>query len=481
MKKLLSILLFIMFIPFVVNAKEYCTIVSGNGKDIGSEIACGTEHFYVIENDNNEIKMLAKYNLYVGRNYDKIVLDISNTYIKAKCIEEYNCFYQNDGSKFYFDGEEVSNFDVWTAKLEEKYNLHNYFSQDIGEYYLIEDNNRYMIFTYKIYPYTIIDINTDGYALQNSKALGVTGEKGNANYPINATTDLFESSGSTYIYNFDIFQNGYTNFEFRDDSFIKKYLDDYSSNLNNMGYDMLKVDMLNIKEINNLIYAINGNTLPLTQWYTLSLDSSITEEELLSKYKQLGDLKKYVSDNYNWIWNTTYWTKTKVSSSAYDVYFISSSGEICYSDTCYNGIPRAGIRPVVTMSKSNIKYNIKTKTDDNGTVEVVDSAVGGEKISFRVSAKEGLKLVVLTITTDSGEKVEFTEEDITSDSSGVLSVITNKFTMPYENVTIEARWISSTINPNTGTGISMIIIATLLLVNSITYIMIKRKKNYILK
>ena len=36
-------------------------------------------------------------------------------------------------------------------------------------------------------------------------------------------------------------------------------------------------------------------------------------------------------------------------------------------------------------------------------------------------------------------------------------------------------------NPNTGTGISMIIITTLLLVSSITYIIFKRKKNYIMK
>ena len=80
---LLPILLFILLMPFAVNAEEYCTIINGNGKDIGSEIACGSEHFYVIFSNDNEIKMLAKYNLYVGANYDKIKLDINSTYVKA--------------------------------------------------------------------------------------------------------------------------------------------------------------------------------------------------------------------------------------------------------------------------------------------------------------------------------------------------------------------------------------------------------------
>ena len=66
-------------------------------------------------------------------------------------------------------------------------------------------------------------------------------------------------------------------------------------------------------------------------------------------------------------------------------------------------------------------------------------------------------------------------------NSGVLSVSLNKFTMPYENVTIEARWASSIINPNTGTGISIIIVMTVLLVSTIIYMMLKRKKNYIIK
>ena len=57
-KQLLLVLLCILFLPCVANATEYCTVVSGQGKEIGSEIACGTEHFYIVENKNNTVKCL---------------------------------------------------------------------------------------------------------------------------------------------------------------------------------------------------------------------------------------------------------------------------------------------------------------------------------------------------------------------------------------------------------------------------------------
>ena len=52
-----------------LSASKPCTIVSGDGTIVGDEIACGTEHFYVMSNDGSNITMLAKYNLKVGRIY----------------------------------------------------------------------------------------------------------------------------------------------------------------------------------------------------------------------------------------------------------------------------------------------------------------------------------------------------------------------------------------------------------------------------
>ena len=79
MKRYFFVGLFILLLfPCMVNAKEYCKVVSGDGKSVGTELKCGTEHFYIVENENNTIRMLAKYNLLVGDKIDNIVIDIND-------------------------------------------------------------------------------------------------------------------------------------------------------------------------------------------------------------------------------------------------------------------------------------------------------------------------------------------------------------------------------------------------------------------
>ena len=123
----------------------------------------------------------------------------------------------------------------------------------------------------------------------------------------------------------------------------------------------------------------------------------------------------------------------------------------------------AGIRPVITISPNNFQYLIKTETDEKGTIEVVENALGGETIQFRVSVNKGYKLKSIIIRTDSGEEIEFNEGEIIKNEDGTISIDKNKFTMPYENVTIEAKWQSdSIINPETGNKtITIIFIMTI--------------------
>lgn len=457
-----------MLLPVSGNAKELCTIVTGNGKDIGSEIACGTEHFYIIENNSNSIKLLAKYNLYVGANYDKIKLDINSTY--AKMVKNANNTWVD--TDYYVDGVAVDSHSTWISKITEKYNIgelvfnNDFYSfnnengtiyNDIyGTEYTL-DGNTYKNRTLKFYPYKVINKNTEGYALQNELALGVTGEKKNAKYPIYATTILFPGYDldGNYVGGYDLlviddnFEDGYTNFNFLESHPIKTFLDDYVKKMSDKGFEVSDINLISIEELYNLVYSINGKKLPLADWYDDSLDST-AEEEDGTEYYTLGDLKEYLSDDYSWIWNTTYWTRTFVGDSSY-AYFVSSAGEICYSSTdCYEGIPRAGIRPVVTINKSNIKYNISVKAEGNGTIDVLDSALGGDTVSFKLSTKKGSKLSSIVVITDSNETIEFTEEDISVLENGVYTISLNKFVMPYENVTIMARWTDGIFNPDTG-------------------------------
>ena len=54
------------------NGKESLkpTIISGDLQTVGSEVAIGDEHFYIISSDEDSVTMLAKYNLYVGGKYE---------------------------------------------------------------------------------------------------------------------------------------------------------------------------------------------------------------------------------------------------------------------------------------------------------------------------------------------------------------------------------------------------------------------------
>jgi hypothetical protein len=92
MKKITYTLILLFFSITIVNAQQ-CFIVTGTGKNIGDEIACGTEHFYVVSNDGEEVKMLGKYNLLNNTNYDYIEFEefeyeYSNEIYKNKKIRD---------------------------------------------------------------------------------------------------------------------------------------------------------------------------------------------------------------------------------------------------------------------------------------------------------------------------------------------------------------------------------------------------------
>ena len=453
MKKfILPILLFMMFIPVVTNAKEYCTIVSGNGKDIGSELECGGEHFYLIDSDENNIKMLAKYNLYTGYIVDKkeeLFTSSVSSNLNTYCVTKYGNGYYAQRTIANGTGER--------------------------QYFCVKKE--------------LIEVEE---TKQNETALGAHGGyEGNPEYPeigivqLMLVANYYDSDDPIPYFNYNFMEYNYDESNYKE--YTPEYFVDYKKYLNNQNIDIIDMKLITIDEINHIVKTATNHYLPLDEWGIESWEAILyhygNQDDGGMYYYKVGSLKDNIDNKYNWLWSTTYWTQTmyyhKARGTGY-IYFVDTLGNICADYDCPTNFG-AGIRPVVTISKSNIKYNIYTKTNGNGTVEVVDSAPGGDSIQFKVSAKKGLKLSGLTITTDSGEKVEFSEEDITTDSSGVLSVSTNKFTMPYENVTIEARWTSNIINPNTGTGISVIIITTILVISSITYMVFKRKHNYIIK
>ena len=188
------------------------------------------------------------------------------------------------------------------------------------------------------------------------------------------------------------------------------FLQDYKNNLSSAGYTVADVNILNMKEINDLVFDISGKNLPLSDWYNASLNAEWSKDEADS-YISIGDLKSYVSNGYSWIWNTTYWTRTLVGNDTKqegvnnDTYFISSAGDICYADSCRTTIPRAGIRPVITMAADQFELN---RMDIVGSVRWVDNN-NSSKIRPNKSI---IKLYRNGVMIDSVEVTKDEEEDL---------------------------------------------------------------------
>ncbi len=107
-------------------------------------------------------------------------------------------------------------------------------------------------------------------------------------------------------------------------------------------------------------------------------------------------------------------------------------------------------------------YNIYTKTDGNGEIEVSQgTADTGEGVTFEIIPNEGYTLGEVKVTDANGNVIKFTDY---------------KFTMPSADVTIEAVFVKAAtiVNPNTGDAIITGIV--ILLISLIAVILIKYKE-----
>lgn len=447
MKKIVTFLFIFFFIPFAVDAKEYCTVVSGNGKDIGSEINCADEHFYIIGSDNDNIKMLAKYNLYIG-----YIVDKKEEIFTSSQASDLNVYCQNKHGVDYVVGRTIDN--------------------EFGER--------------QYYCYKKEEI-VSNEVKQNSFALGAHGGyEGHPEYPEVGVVQLM-SLANYYTSDEEVPYLNYVfmKYDFDEERYVEyipDYFIEYKKYLNNKSIDIIDMKLITIDEIDDIVKSTSNHSLPLDEWGIESWNAvqyhyGIQDDGTVSYYK-VGSLKDNLDKKYDWLWQTTYWTQTmyyyKERGTGF-IYFIDTLGNICADYDCPTNFG-AGIRPVVTISSKDLKYSIKTKTDGKGTIEVVDTALGGESITFKVSAKKGLRLAGLIITTDSGEVVEFSEEDLTTNTDGTISISTNKFTMPYDNVLIEAKWTLDILNPKTGVRFLLIIfVFGITIFLSIKVFKIKRK------
>lgn len=464
---IISLLLF----PCVVKAKEYCKVVSGDGHSLGSEIACGSEHFYIIESNDNEIKMLAKYNLNTGVTIykDKIVKEDGDTrsdndYCQDLAaskggIVKSDGFYNAPGYCFYA----VNNIDyVYSESFSLDENVSTYSeAYDICTEKIMDSDSTYISWgdyhsndgQVICHPYVL-----SSPILQSEEAKSAHWDA-ELNYLYPQVGDVYIPSNYGTRYNYPIQeQSNFYDYDVKtsENSFagtarINTVVREYELELKRMGFEVENVSMFPLSKLDDLIYRFSNEHLPLLDWENYPISDRDNQQSMT-----FGNLKPYIPEEYSWLYSTTYWNQSLFKNN--DVYgggyyiFTAEQGKLCGAgfDACAPETTLGcGVRPYITIS-NEIKYSIDVDKDDNGDVEVVDSSLSGGEVSFKVKPKSGYKLASLVLKKANGEVIEISSDDLIENEDGTVTTL-NHFVMPKENVIITVRWVVSDtfINPQT--------------------------------
>lgn len=336
-------------------------------------------------------------------------------------------------------------------EILKEYPSYDYYFDGLSYHY--GDNTYYGMFFYKSKSY-----NNEEIIKQDATAIGAHGdEKGNPE-PIEIgvfSSNLMQGNwGSSETYS-----SGFNDYNYYTDSSAYEVLYLYYYTLKNMDYNVIDVDSMTVSELNEIVKTITGEEISLEKWYNSSWDTKY--EALTGDYFYvLGSIKNLMPEGYEWLWSTTYWTRTADSTKG-NIYFVDTLGDLCTTDYCGNAIG-AGIRPVVTMAAEDIVYTITTKTDGNGTVTPsAETEHSGNEVTFVVTPNEGFELKEVKVTDSNGNTITFTDY---------------KFTMPDANVVIEAIFVAK--NPETS-AINIIVSIILGIISIGIIIKFKKKANWL--
>ncbi len=115
-----------------------------------------------------------------------------------------------------------------------------------------------------------------------------------------------------------------------------------------------------------------------------------------------------------------------------------------------------------TVHHYTFKYDITTKTDGNGSVEVVDKANYKDNIPFKVIPNDGYVVKDINVTTKNGETISF--EDY-------------KFIMPSDDVIIEVTFEKEVSNPVTS-SFNILLLLVIAIVMFKIYINLHKRKSW---
>lgn len=150
-------------------SQKAISIISGDGTNIGDEIAIGTEHFYVIDSDDDYITALAKYNLDI---------DSGNTKYKGSGKQDENV--KGDYGTLEFSTSNYWNEDVSSPKFiyNENSSLNKYINSYKND---LENNNN-------------INLDVSLMSFEQAKKLGCDNKMNNSYDCSNAPKWVYSTS-----------------------------------------------------------------------------------------------------------------------------------------------------------------------------------------------------------------------------------------------------------------------------------------------
>ena len=454
-----------MLFPCHASAKEYCEVISGDGKTLGSEIACGEEHFYVIDSDGDQVRVLAKYSLNVGETIyreelPEPIMDRSQKDYTCKTIAnqhngKYNpaffgtafynnlagnekyCFYSKGGASYYFNQGGMTNPVSITlpsySNLKQDATYVSAHWDDNGNYAYPQVGDNYYSFSQGV-------VRPDVYVtdLVEGRAEGSS-----TTSPIG---DESKYGGHTFA-----------DYSFSNRGEIATPIRLYKEKLIEAGFEVTDSTLLTLDDLHSIAEK-RGHAFD----YQEITDSKVTDGGI----DRYFSLKSHLNEEDSWLYDRTYWLRSGVTYERADgshspypnvMLFVDSRGEVCSSPssshydsyacgtTVQTGIG-AGVRPLLTMPYDFI-FRIRSETDGNGEIEVVERSRGGESIAFKTTARAGFRLKSLNVSIDGGDEFEYDESEIEKDDEGYVTIKNGLFSMPYANVLIKATWAKNEPEP----------------------------------
>ena len=480
MKKLIALMI-ILFCLFTINVDaKTCTPITGNGREIGNEVDCAGERFYVIDNSNDELRLMAKYNLMTNGKCDIYMLDSPlplyqqehyNQLIEKvnQLMIEYYPNYDDNNRDYYWDTKYGNNRDVVGIKICYFGNYENTktYKQDENAIAFKGNINNIQ------FPYEGLfhSVRGNDYPLKKNKYMTLNSIINSIFNGIGETADIDEYYNN--IHYEDVYNKYFFDFELGKTSDEHKIYDSYKKYLEDNDIKVKRITSLSTPELIDLINKISDKTFNIddysnpNEWVEVFGNDSFYG--ISSRHYVVADLKEFIPEEYKWIYGTTYWLNTiSIHYEAMGQMFVITMGELCIDESMCSH-PSVGLRPIVSIEK----YKIESRTDGHGSIEVINRAFGGDSITFKVMNNKGYILQSVTITTESGKRITFNREDIQDNKDGTYT-IKNSFIMPEENIVIEGKFYSDLTNPNTKNIMNCILL--LLTMILITALIINKKK-----